>query len=113
MFVPFVHQVMQHLGRYVEPRPWYTVGEAYDPADAPPAGPAEPDGRGAARSPRVSPSGRVVEPVAGSGRRTVPLREAGFYEIRAGRIVRRIAIVVAVNGAVARIGSLAARSRRN
>ncbi len=43
VFVPFVHQVMRHLGRYVEPKPWYTVGEAYDPADAPP--PAPPAGR--------------------------------------------------------------------
>jgi hypothetical protein len=99
IFVPLVHQVMRHLGRYVEPRPWYTVGEAYDPADAPPANPA---GRkaGAGAFTAVSPSGRVVEPVTGSGRRTVPLSEAGFYEIRAAGSSDQ-SDLVAVNGAIA------------
>jgi hypothetical protein len=98
VFVPFVHQLMRHLGRYVEPRPWYTVGEAYDPADAPPAVPGT---RAAAGGPftAVSPSGRAVEPTAGSGRRTVPLTETGFYEIRqAGSSAGPF--VIAVNGAV-------------
>jgi len=99
IFVPLIHQVMRHLGRYVEPKPWYTVGEAYDPADAPPANPA---GRKAAAGSftAVSPSGRVVEPVTGSGRRTVPLGEAGFYEIRAAGSSGE-SDVVAVNGAIA------------
>jgi len=97
--VPFVHQLMRHLGRYVEPRPWYTVGEAYDPADAPPAAPgARPVAGGAFTA--VSPSGHAVEPTAGNGTRTVPLTETGFYEIRrAGSSVQPI--VVAVDGAVA------------
>jgi hypothetical protein len=99
VFVPFVHQLMRHLGRYVEPRPWYTVGEAYDPADAPPASPgARPVAGGAFTA--VSPTGRAVEPAAGSGTRTVPLAETGFYEIRpAGSSAEPL--VVAVNGAVA------------
>jgi hypothetical protein len=99
VFVPFVHQLMRHLGRYVEPRPWYTVGEAYDPADAPPAAAgARPLVGGAFTA--VSPSGRAVEPRAGSGTRTVPLTETGFYEIRpAGSSANPI--LVAVNGAVA------------
>ncbi len=96
IFVPLVHQVMRHLGRYVEPKPWYTVGETYDPADAPPVGPGSRQG-GAFTA--VSPTGRVVEPVTGSGRRTVPLGEAGFYEIRAAGSSGE-PDVVAVNGAV-------------
>ncbi len=97
VFVPFVHQVMRHLGRYVEPRPWYTVGDAYDPADAPPMGPKGRPIAGSAFT-VVAPSGRAVEAVSGAVTRTVPLSETGFYEIRpsspgAGPII------VAVNGA--------------
>ena len=99
IFVPLIHQVMRHLGRYVEPRPWYTVGETYDPADAPPADPASRQAGNAAFT-AVSPSGRVVEPAAGGGRRTVALTEAGFYEIRDARSSGE-PTVVAVNGAIA------------
>jgi hypothetical protein len=99
LFVPLIHQVMRHLGRYVEPRPWYTVGETYDPADSPPADPASRQA-GIGSFTAVSPSGRVVEPVTGGGRRTVPLGEAGFYEIRDPRSSGE-PTVVAVNGAVA------------
>ena len=99
IFVPFVHQVMRHLGRYVEPKAWYTVGESYDPADAPPADAGR---RKAAVGAfvAVSPGGRAVEPIAGGGRRTIPLGEAGFYEIRpAGSSAEPD--LVAVNGAIA------------
>ena len=99
IFVPLIHQVMRHLGRYVEPRPWYTVGDAYDPADAPPAASSSRQA-GSGSFTAVSPSGRVVEPLAGSGRRTVPLGEAGFYEIRAVGAAGQ-SDVVAVNGATA------------
>jgi hypothetical protein len=99
IFVPLVHQVMRHLGRYVEPKPWYTVGEVYDPADAPPADPAS---RKAGTGPftALSPGGRVVDPITGSGRRAVPLGEAGFYEIRTAGSSGE-SDVVAVNGAIA------------
>jgi hypothetical protein len=99
IFVPLVHQVMRHLGRYVEPRSWYTVGEAYDPADAPPADPASRTAASASFT-ALSPGGRVVEPVTGSGRRSVPLGEAGFYEIRAAGSSGE-SDVVAVNGSIA------------
>jgi hypothetical protein len=97
IFVPLIHQVMRHLGRYVEPKPWYTVGEAYDPTDAPPASAASRK-TGSRSFTAVSPSGRVVEPVTGGGRRTVPLGEAGFYEIRTAGSSGE-SDVVAVNGA--------------
>jgi hypothetical protein len=99
IFVPLMHQVMRHLGRYVEPKPWYTVGDAYDPADAPPADAARRQaGSGSVNV--VSPGGRVVEPVTAGGRRTVPLDEAGFYEIRTAGASGE-SDVVAVNGTVA------------
>jgi hypothetical protein len=88
---------MQHLGRYVEARPWYTVGDIYDPADAPPAVAAGRLNAGGAFT-VVAPSGRTVEPVSGSGTRTVPLAESGFYEIRPTPSAAD-PIVVAVNGA--------------
>jgi hypothetical protein len=99
IFVPLIHQVMRHLGRYVEPKPWYTVGEAYDPTDAPPADAASRKA-GSRSFTAVSPSGRIVEPVTGGGRRTVPLGEAGFYEIRTAGSSGE-SDVVAVNGALA------------
>ena len=84
VFVPFVHAMMRHLGRYAEPRPWYSVGDGFTPADAPPTGaglrrlPAD------ARFTVLSPAGRVVEPPAGAGPSSVTLAESGFYEFRAG-----------------------------
>ena len=99
IFVPLVHQVMRHLGRYVDPKPWYTIGEAYDPADAPPAGAASRNVASGSFT-AVSPDGRLVEPVTGSGRRAVPLGEAGFYEIRAAGSSGE-SEVIAVNGVIA------------
>ncbi len=97
VFVPFVHQVMQHLGRYVEPRTWYFVGDAFDPADLPPAS----GGRRVAAGPGftiLSPSGRRVEPAAGTATRTILLGETGFFEIRPTAASTADPIVVAVNG---------------
>jgi hypothetical protein len=97
IFVPFVHRLMRHLGGYVEPRPWYAVGETYDPAEAPAKG-ATGRARTAGAFTVLSPSGRAVEPVPGAApARTVTLSETGFYEIRpAGS--EADSIVVAVNG---------------
>ncbi len=81
VFVPLVHQAMRHLGRYVEPRPWYSVGDTYDPADAPPTVAGARRAAGGAFT-VLAPSGRTVEPLTGAGTRVVPLTEAGFYEIR-------------------------------
>jgi hypothetical protein len=95
VFVPLVHQVVQYLGRYVEPRTWYAVGDTFDPADAPPS---VTGGRPAATGAFtiLSPSGRQVEPAQAAGRPTVPLSETGFYEIRPAD--RREPMLVAVNG---------------
>ena len=37
VFLPFVHQAMRHLGRYVEAKLSYTVGDVFDPASLPQA----------------------------------------------------------------------------
>jgi hypothetical protein len=95
VFVPFVHQLMQHLGRYVEPRPWYSVGDTFDPADAPPGGAGGRFAEGAAYT-TLAPSGRTVVPLPGAGTRAVPLSEIGFYEIRPA--AGGEPLIVAVNG---------------
>src|SRR5262249_22027882 len=30
VFLPFVHQLGKHVGRYADPRPWFTAGEVLD-----------------------------------------------------------------------------------
>ena len=52
IFVPLMHQVMRHLGRYVEPKPWYTIGEGVRPGGCAACQPRRPDGRLRAPSPR-------------------------------------------------------------
>jgi hypothetical protein len=107
VFVPFLHQAMKHLGRYVEARPWYTVGEIFDLSEAPIVGaggrdsglPPSPNGlpagygvAGGARDTRsgttrdesaivLTPAGNPVD-ITGSSRRTFELSEPGFYEVR-------------------------------
>jgi hypothetical protein len=98
VFVPFVHQLMRHLGHYVEPRPWYSVGDTYDPADAPPT---RSGGRRAAEGPFtiLSPSGKAVDRSTAPNAHAIPLLETGFYEIRPAS--GDAPLVVAVNGAAA------------
>ena len=57
VFVPFVHQVMRHLGRLRRAASVDTVGETVDPADAPPADPPAGWPARSRRSPPLSPSG--------------------------------------------------------
>jgi hypothetical protein len=97
VFVPFVHEVMKYLGRYQEPRSWYTVGDTYDPVDAPSSSAARAAVEGGAFT-VVPPSGRAVEAAATAGTRRVALSETGFYEIRPAAS-KADALVVAVNGA--------------
>lgn len=96
VFVPFVHRLITYLGRFAEPRAWYLVGEAFDPAQAPPR---LADGRRALTGSftALSPQGRPVEPMSAGSSRTIPLDETGFYEVRPPGAARD-AVVVAVNG---------------
>jgi hypothetical protein len=101
VFVPFIHQLVRHLGRYVEPRDWYSVGEMYELPEAT-AGRARRAEVAIAEKPLtvLSPSARPVEVAPGAGGvRSVTLAETGFYEIRTP--TAREPVVVAVNGAAA------------
>ncbi len=79
VFLPFVHQLVRYLARYVPADPWVTAGDVLDlgSLDASAAG-------AAARTEWVveAPSGaRVMEETRG-GARYVSFEEQGFYELR-------------------------------
>jgi hypothetical protein len=67
---------MKHLGRYVEAKPWYTVGEIFDPLERPRTDAA----RGAIAT-VLTPAGNPLD-ISGSSRGTFELSEPGFYEVR-------------------------------
>jgi hypothetical protein len=118
VFVPFLHQAMRHLGRYVEAKPWYTVGEVFDPAELPldresglPPSPVrrspgfgEAGGiRGPGSDPTrrttatvLSPQGQAVD-LAGSAKGSFELSEPGFYEVRTASQKAGEGAFVAVN----------------
>jgi len=56
VFVPFLHQAMKHLGRYVEAKPWRTVGEVFDETESP-LTPVGDRGSGLPPSPNGLPAG--------------------------------------------------------
>lgn len=96
VFLPFVHQAMRHLGRYVEAKLSYTVGDVFDPTSLPQVGEAAgTDQRDALAA--MTPGGRPVD--TRDGRLgPFPLAEQGFYEIRTsgGRPGAQTAIAVNV-----------------
>ena len=85
VFLPFVHQLGKHAGRYADPRPWFTAGEVLDLSR-----------HGELTTPftggRASDSTRslLLEAPSGDRERATPsgaghlvtLREQGFYELR-------------------------------
>jgi len=75
VFPVWVHQVVQYLAAYREPRPWLTVGQVLDPASA-----ASQKGSPATRV-VLTPSGKRV-PLLDEGAEVLELSEQGFYEIR-------------------------------
>ncbi|HTE45736.1 MAG TPA: BatA domain-containing protein [Gemmatimonadaceae bacterium] len=85
VFLPFIHQLGKHVGRYADPRPWFTAGDVLDLSrhgelTAPFTG-----GRAADSANTLiveSPSG-VRERVTATGAgHLVTLKEQGFYELR-------------------------------
>ena len=85
VFLPFIHQMMRHLGGYRERVPWFTAGQVLDLAD--------PDGmvfvadRDRELAPDVAqvaltPGGGSVALPATDGPRFLELEEQGFYEVR-------------------------------
>jgi hypothetical protein len=95
VFVPFVHQTMRYLGRYVEAKLSYTVGDVFDPASIPQTDRAGEDSqRGILAA--MTPSGRAIETSEGQ-LGPFPLIEPGFYEIRSSADRTGVPVAIAVN----------------
>ena len=95
VFLPFVHQTLRHLGRYVEAKLSYTVGDVFDPAGLPrtdrSAGTPARDVLAA-----MTPGGRSVDTREGQLGPFV-LAEPGFYEIRSSADRSGVPAAIAVN----------------
>lgn len=86
VFLPFVHQLGKHAGRYADPRPWYVAGEVVDLSrHGELTAPFTNSRAGAADSTRElrleSPSGARERVTASGPNHLVTLHEQGFYEI--------------------------------
>jgi hypothetical protein len=85
VFLPFIHQLVRHLGGFRERVPWFTAGRVLDLAD--PAGVVFVADRESELAPDVdqialTPGGGSVALPATSGSRFLELKEQGFYEVR-------------------------------
>ena len=85
VFLPFVHQLGKHAGRYADPRPWYTAGEVLDLSRHGEL--TAPFTRGttadSVRELRLeAPSGNRERLTAMGPNHLVTLHEQGFYELR-------------------------------
>jgi hypothetical protein len=86
VFLPFVHQLARHVGRYADPRPWFTAGEVLDLSRHGELTTRFTQRRGADTSGVLlleSPSGSKERVTATGPAHLVTLREQGFYELRA------------------------------
>lgn len=88
VFLPFVHQTVQHLAAYREPQPWFTVGQVLDPDTA------MPSRTSAIQRIVLTPSGKRM-PIVDEGSDAVELTEQGFYEVRNGRSDSDVGVVAA------------------
>jgi hypothetical protein len=79
VFLPFVHRLVAHLGQYVEPAAWMTVGQVVDPTTIPGVGPAPTEGSRAIVA--LTPFGEQVRQNTGEPG-AVELTVQGFYELR-------------------------------
>jgi hypothetical protein len=85
VFLPFVHQLGKHAGRYSDPRPWYTAGEVLDLSRHGEL--TAPFTRGTAADSASelrleSPSGARERLTAMGANHLATLHEQGFYELR-------------------------------
>jgi hypothetical protein len=84
VFLPFVHQLGKHAGRYADPRPWYTAGEVLDLSRHGELTAPFTTRRGADSASELrleAPSGARERLTAGGANHLVTLREQGFYEL--------------------------------
>lgn len=85
VFLPFVHQLGRHVGRYADPRAWFTAGDVLDLSrhgelTAPFTGGRAADTAGVLVL--EAPSGARERVTATGAGHLVTLREQGFYELR-------------------------------
>jgi hypothetical protein len=85
VFLPFVHQLGKHAGRYADPRPWFTAGEVLDLSRHGELTAPFLSGRAADSTTELvldAPSGARERVTATGANHMVTLREQGFYELR-------------------------------
>jgi hypothetical protein len=85
VFLPFVHQVAKHVGRYADPRPSYIAGEVLDLSRHGELTSPFTAGRGADSASELTldaPSSTRERVTASGPGHLISLREQGFYELR-------------------------------
>jgi hypothetical protein len=85
VFLPFVHQLGKHAGRYADPRPWFTAGDVLDLSRHGELTTPFTGGRAADSAIALvveAPSGARERATATGPGHLVSLREQGFYELR-------------------------------
>ena len=95
VFLPFLHRVIQYLGRYTPPTPWYQAGQVLNLGDQrsllTDAGLAETE------LVAVSPSGRRIPVSEGERSGFLSLQEQGLYEIHDATTTEGQPLTLAVN----------------
>ena len=105
VWVPFVHQVGKHAGRYADARPWYNAGDVLDLSRHAELTAGLPKSTQNAATDLVveSPSSRIVHLnssgalLAGGSQSAVSLTERGFYELRVAGSTKGPGRMIAVN----------------
>jgi hypothetical protein len=85
VFLPFVHQLGKHAGRYADPRPWFIAGEVLDLSRHGELTTPFTGGRAADSAASLvmeSPSGVRERATPSGAGHLVTLHEQGFYELR-------------------------------
>lgn len=85
VFLPFVHQLGKHAGRYADPRSWFTAGDVLDLSRHGELTAPFLSGRAADSTTELvldAPSGARERVTATGANHMITLREQGFYELR-------------------------------
>src|SRR5512143_223705 len=85
VFLPFVHQLGKHAGRYADPRPWFTAGDVLDLSRHGELTAPFLSGRAADSTTELvldAPSGARERVTATGANHMITLRDQGFYELR-------------------------------
>jgi hypothetical protein len=85
VFLPFVHQLGKHVGRYADPRAWFLAGDVLDLSRHGELTAQFLSGRAADSTNELvlqAPSGTRARVTASGANHLVTLREQGFYELR-------------------------------